>query len=61
MSDERNPVLVAVEVLRADDVKIEPVGDNFDSWIVGHATLTNVDVVHLAASRGLIKGDDRAS
>lgn len=58
MTDETDPVLEAVAVLRAAGVVVEPIGDEFERWQFGDFHFSDADLWRLAASRGLVEDGD---
>ena len=56
MTDDPDPILEAVEALRAKGHTIEPTGDDLGRWLVDGAERTDGDVIALAFNLGLMDG-----
>jgi hypothetical protein len=54
MSEGHDPVLEAVEALRAGGHTVEPWGDDFMLWLVDGQTLTEMELLALAMRLGLM-------
>ena len=60
MTDEADPILEVVAVLRAAGVAVAPIGDELERWQIGDLIFSDADLWRLAASRGLVEdGDSR--
>jgi len=58
--DEADPVLEAVDALRAAGVAVTPIGDELERWQIGDLIFSDANLWRLAASRGLVEdGDSR--
>jgi hypothetical protein len=58
MIEDTDPILEAVTALRAEGVKVEPIGVELDRWRVGDFEMGDADVWRLVASRGLVEADE---
>ncbi|MFB0493218.1 hypothetical protein ABIE45_005804 [Methylobacterium sp. OAE515] len=58
MSDAADPVLEAVEALRAAGITVEPVGEEMDRWRIGDLLFSDAELVRIAMSRGLMEDKD---
>ena len=54
MPEGSDPVLEAVDALQAAGLIVTPIGDDFLLWLVDGHTLNDQELIHLAASRGLL-------
>jgi hypothetical protein len=59
MSEGHDPIIEAVEALRARGHTVEPVGDDFAMWRVDDQPLTDGELLALAVQLGLIDGPGR--
>lgn len=60
MDDEADPIMEAVDALRATGVAVWPIGDELEHWQIGDLVFSDADLWRLAASRGLVEdGDSR--
>lgn len=50
-----DPAQAAAEALRAAGVEVHPVGEELDEWAIGCFVFSDVDLVRLAVSRGLME------
>ncbi|MCJ2085808.1 hypothetical protein MKK88_07345 [Methylobacterium sp. E-005] len=55
MIDDADPVLDAVDALRAAGIAVAPIGDDLERWQIGDLIFSDVDVLQLAESRGLVE------
>ncbi|MCJ2084850.1 hypothetical protein MKK88_02430 [Methylobacterium sp. E-005] len=55
MIDDTDPVLDAVEALRAAGIAVAPIGDDLERWHIGDLIFSDADVLRLAESRGLVE------
>ena len=55
MGDDTDPVLDAVDALRAAGVAVMPIVEELNRWQIGSFTFTDGDLLRLAESRGLVK------
>ena len=55
MPDDPDPVLTAVEALRASGVEAVPTGDDFEKWRVGDFVLDDATLLRLAERMGLVE------
>lgn len=55
MTDVTDPVLDAVDALRAADVAVAPIGEELERGQIGCFTFTDAKLLRLAESRGLIE------
>jgi len=55
MLDNTDPILDAVDALRAADIVVAPIGEELEWWQIGDLNFSDADVVRLAESRGLIR------
>jgi hypothetical protein len=58
MLGDIDPVLEAVEALRAGGVEAEPCGDDFERWRVGDFVLDDATLLRLAERMGLVEDGD---
>jgi hypothetical protein len=58
MGNEADPVLEAVEALRAAGITVEPVGEEMDRWRIGDLLFSDAELVRIAMSRGLMEDPD---
>lgn len=56
--DDVDPILEAVDALRAVGVAVAPIGDELDRWQVGDFIFSDADLWRLAASRRLVEDGD---
>ena len=56
MIDDTDPVLDAVEALRATGIAVEPTGEELDRWRIGDLLFSDAELVRIAMSRGLMEG-----
>ena len=54
MNEDDDPVLEAVDALRARGAVIEPCGEELERWRVGDFVMGDCDVMRLAERLGLI-------
>ena len=55
MIDDTDPVLDAVDALRAAGVAVAPIGEELERWQIGCFTFTDAELLRLAESRGLVE------
>ena len=55
MIDETDPVLDAVDALRAAGIVVEPTGEDMDRWRIGDLLFSDAELVRIAMSRGLME------
>jgi len=55
MLDNTDPILDAVDALRAADIAVAPIGEELERGQIGDLNFSDADVVRLAESRGLIR------
>ncbi|WP_267425996.1 hypothetical protein [Methylobacterium sp. GC_Met_2] len=55
MIDDTDPVLDAVEALRAAGIAVEPVGEEMNPWRIGDLLFSDAELVRIAMSRGLME------
>ncbi|WP_020094941.1 hypothetical protein [Methylobacterium sp. 285MFTsu5.1] len=58
MSDEADPIMEAVDALRAAGVAVWPIGDELEHWQIGDLVYADADLWRLASSRGLVEDSD---
>ncbi|MCJ2015830.1 hypothetical protein MKK84_00045 [Methylobacterium sp. E-065] len=56
MSDDTDPVLNAVDALRAAGIVVVPIGEELDRWQIGDLLFSDAELVRIAMSRGLMEG-----
>ncbi|WP_267427792.1 hypothetical protein [Methylobacterium sp. GC_Met_2] len=54
-SVDSDPVLDAVDALRAAGIAVVPIGDELERWQIGCFTFTDAELLRLAESRGLVE------
>ncbi|WP_267424345.1 hypothetical protein [Methylobacterium sp. GC_Met_2] len=54
-SVDSDPVLDAVEALRAAGIAVAPVGEEMDRWRIGDLLSSDAELVRIAISRGLME------
>lgn len=55
MIDDTDPILDAVDALRAAGIAVTPIGDELESWQIGCFTFSDTELLRLAESRGLVE------
>ena len=55
MIDDTDPVLDAVDALRAAGIAVAPIGNESELWQIGCFTFTDAELLRLAESRGLVE------
>ena len=55
MDESADPVLDAVDALRAAGIAVAPIGDELERWQIGDLVFLDADVLRLAESRGLVE------
>ena len=55
MIDDTDPVLDAVDALRAAGISVAPIGEEPERWRSGDLTFSDAELLRLAESRGLVE------
>jgi len=55
MIDDTDPVLDAVDALRAAGMAVTPIGEELERWQIGCFTFSDAELLRLAESRGLVE------
>ncbi|WP_267357150.1 MULTISPECIES: hypothetical protein [unclassified Methylobacterium] len=58
MIDDTDPILDAVDALRASGITVVPIGEELDRWQIGCFTFSDAELLRLAESRGLVEACD---
>ena len=55
MINDTDPVLNAVNALRAAGVAVAPIGEELERWRIGCSAFSDAELLRLAESRGLVE------
>jgi len=55
MINDTDPVLDAVDALRAAGIAVAPIGEELERWQIGCFTFSDAELVQLAESRGPVE------